>query len=88
MLVEALLVVGALNVVKPAGVAAVMAGIDASLGVDLDTECVTASFGKHFVAAGFGVISPDQLSHGVLRFFAGIKPGRVTWPVTVDPCAA
>ncbi len=60
---------------EPAGVAAVMAGIDASLGVDLDAEGITPSFGEDFVSARFGVISPDQLSHGVVGFFTGIEPG-------------
>ena len=75
MLVEAFLVIAALHVVEPAGIAPVMSRINASLGVDLDTEGVAASLGKDLVPARLGVISPDQLAHGMAGFFAGIEAG-------------
>ena len=85
MLVEALLVVAALDVMKATRVAAVVPRKDASLGVDLDAKGVAAPFGEDLISAGLGVIPPDQLPHRVHGLFASVKPGRVTWPVTVIP---
>ena len=61
MLAEAFLVVAALHVVKAAGVAAVVAGVDAALGVDFHAEGVAAPFGEDFIFLLLGVIPPDEL---------------------------
>ena len=74
VLVEPLLIVAPLHVVEPARVAAVVSRIDPSLGVDLDAKRVATTFGKDLITARFGVISPDELAHRVVRLFTGIKP--------------
>ncbi len=67
VLAEALLQIGALDVVKAARVAAVVAGEDAALRVDLQAEGVAAALGEDFVAARLRVIAPDELAHRVDR---------------------
>ena len=65
MLAEPFLIISSLNIMKSSSVAAVVTGIDASFGVDLDAEGVAASFGEDFVSSCLGIISPDELAHRV-----------------------
>ncbi len=44
---------------KPAGIAAIVAGEDASLGIDFDAKRVAATFGEDLVLPLFRVIPPD-----------------------------
>ena len=62
MLVEAFAVGGALHVIKAAGVAAVVAGVDAALSVDLDAERIAAAFGEDLETLLLGMIAPDVLA--------------------------
>ena len=63
MLTEPLLEIAPLNVMKTAGVAAVMARVDAALGVDFDAERVAAAFGEDFVNPPPRMVPPYQLPH-------------------------
>src|SRR5271166_1672327 len=65
MLGEAFEVITALDVVEATRIAAVIAGVNAAYGVDLQAEGVAAALGKNLVAAGLGVIAPDELAHRV-----------------------
>lgn len=85
VLAEALLQVGSLHVVEAAGVAAVVAGEDPSVGVDLDAERVAPPFGEDFVAFRFGVVAPDVLP---LREDAVLLARSLTLALTVLPWAA
>src|SRR5262245_7287341 len=59
---EALLVIAALDVMKAAGIGAVVSAVDATLGVDFQSERVAAAFGEDFVLLQLGVIAPDKLT--------------------------
>ena len=56
------------------------------MSIDLDL-IITAALGEHLITARLGMISPDwcpiECNRGSLP---ASRPGRVTWPVTVEPC--
>ena len=60
----------ALRVVPTARVAAIMAGVEPTLGVDLEAVRVATALGEYLVGAGVGMIPPH---HATLE----INPGRV-----------
>src|SRR5439155_8437542 len=62
VLLEAFAQIRPLQVMKATGVAAVVAGENPALVVDLDPERVAAALGEDFVAMGFGMITPDVLA--------------------------
>ncbi len=65
VLLEALAIIAALDVVEAARIAAVVAGEDAALLVDLDAEGVAAPFGEDLEALLLGMIAPDVLADHV-----------------------
>src|SRR5215471_277293 len=75
VLAEALLQIGALDVVEAARVAAVVAGEDTALAVDLQTESVAAALGEDFIAARLRMVAPDELAHRMhRRLLAAVTP--------------
>src|SRR4051812_4039343 len=71
---EALPQITTLHVMKATGVPAVVTRKDAPLRVDLTTERVAATLGKHFETVRLRLISPDALSEHV-RNGSGIEAG-------------
>ena len=67
MLAEVLEVVATLDVVKAAGVATVVSGVNATLSVELHSEGIATAFGKDLVAVLFRVVTPQVLAHRVDR---------------------
>ena len=73
-------IVAALDVVPASRFPAIVAGVEAALGVDLETKSVAAPFGENLVGARLGMIAPDHAAFEV-------DPRRVRW-VESGPCDA
>ena len=89
---ESLSVVSALNVMKPASVAAVVAGKNAAFAVDFEAIGIAAALGENLEPPRTRLVSPDELAHPLDRlgiaFFQvrfdlrpairrGCRPGRL-----------
>src|SRR5262245_62153110 len=75
VLVEAFLIVSALDVVESPGIAAVVARVDPPHLVDLDAEGIAAPLREDLITPGLGMIAPDELAHRVDRLLAFVEAG-------------
>ena len=73
MLAEPLAGIAALDIVEAAGVSSVVSGKDPPLGVDLEAEGVASALREDLVASRLGMVAPDELAHGVERWFVAAE---------------
>src|SRR5262245_2117312 len=63
VLLEALAIITALNIVEPARVAAVVAGVEPPQRINFDAESVAAAFSEDFECLLFRMVAPDMLAN-------------------------
>ena len=71
VLAEGFSVIATLNIVKASGIPAVVAGIDPSLGINLNPKGIAATLGEDLESMGLGMVTPSKLTHAVNRLETG-----------------